>query len=111
MPHQTQADMFENSHCQVCKADWFQVGRKCRHCKIGEELEDLHPDRVTLHVISSFHSLLKSPSGATIFSKSRGADSACRLVEQRAKVFFELLQVEKRERTAAWRLWRATWIC
>ena len=104
-PHPTQAEKIENSHCKVCKADWFQTGPKCRHCKIEEDLEDLNPDSVTVLLLTSIHSILKGPLGISILSKSSGADSATR-VGERAKAFFEVLQAQKRERKSAWRLWR-----
>ena len=105
-PHPSPAEKFENSHCKVCKADWFQTGPKCSHCKIGEELEDLVPDQVTVLILSAIHSILKGQLGGSILSKSTGADVAARVTD-RARLFFELLDAQRRERTVAWRMWRA----
>lgn len=97
----TEEEMLENSRCKICKADWLQTGPMCRHCKIGEELEDLAPDKVTLLILSSIHSLLKSSTGASLMKLSN-----TKPLLERAKTFFNLMEASKKERTTAWRLWR-----
>lgn len=101
--HPDDMERYENSHCKVCKADWFQTGPKCRHCGIGEALEEIGPDRVTLLLLNSIHGLLKGAFGTALLRKSQG--HGIRLAE-RAKTFFDILDNEKRELTAAWRMWR-----
>jgi SNF2 family DNA or RNA helicase len=93
----------ENSRCHVCKADWLQTGPKCRHCKIGDELEDLTPDKVTIQVLTSLHALLRGNLGATL-TQSSGSET---LLVDRAKLFFELLEACRKEKSVAYRLWRS----
>lgn len=94
-------ERFENSHCSVCKADWLQTGPKCHHCKIGEDLEELAPDRVTLLVMTSLHSMIKGPFGMSFLKKSTDTG-----ISERARLFGEVMEAERRERAAAWRMWR-----
>ncbi len=96
-------ERFENSHCRVCKADWLQTGPKCQHCKIGENLEELAPDRVTLVLMTSLHAILKGPFGVSFLKKANVADTG---ISERARLFWEVLEAERRERAAAWRMWR-----
>ncbi|GAX16412.1 E3 ubiquitin-protein ligase SHPRH [Fistulifera solaris] len=96
-------ERFENSHCRVCKADWLQMGPKCQHCKIGENLEELAPDRVTLLLMTSLHAILKGPFGVSFFKKANVADAG---ISERARLFWEVMEAERRERAAAWRMWR-----
>jgi SNF2 family DNA or RNA helicase len=100
--HPTEGEVLENSHCQVCKADWKQTGPKCRHCKIGDLLEELNPDRVTMLVLTSINNVVKSALGAAILRSSKSDIN----VDARAKMFFEVLEAEKREKLVASRLWR-----
>jgi SNF2 family DNA or RNA helicase len=95
-------EIHENSRCCVCKADWFQTGPKCGHCKIGDMLEDLTPDKVTLLILNSLYSLVKGNLGSNLLQSSGTAS----LVTKRAKIFFELLEASRKEKTAAYRLWR-----
>jgi len=93
----------ENSDCKVCKADWLKKGKMCRLCKIGKQLEDLPPDRVTLLLLNILYSVLKGSLGMRIL---KSHPSGTTNIENRAKLFFELIQAEKKERVAAWRSWR-----
>jgi E3 ubiquitin-protein ligase SHPRH len=96
------ATVYENAHCHVCKADWFQTGPKCSHCKVHDTLRDLAPDQVTIAVLSSLHGIIRSPLGVSLL---RGLDSRA-LISQRAKLFFDVLEAEKREKAIAYRAWR-----
>lgn len=100
--HPNEGEILENSSCKICKADWFQTGPMCRHCKIGEELEDLNPDKVTVRVLKSLYTLLKGNFGAALMKKV----TATMFVSERAKTFFDLLEAERKEKAAAWRMWR-----
>lgn len=102
-PNPSEGEMLENSRCKICKADWFQTGPKCRHCKIGEDLEDLTPDKVTMLILSSMHGLLRGSFGAAVTKSSK---TTMHVVE-RAKKFFDIIEAAKKEKIAAWRLWRS----
>ena len=95
-------EISENSVCHICKADWNQKGPKCNHCKTGEELQDLEPDRVTYKVLSTLEALMRSGSGQQVLKRTGLRDS----IEARSRAFFEVLEAEKRERLTASRLWR-----
>jgi SNF2 family DNA or RNA helicase len=96
-------EIHENSRCHVCKADWFQTGPKCRHCKIGDDLEDLTPDKVTIQVLTSLYSVLKGNVGSSLIQSS-GSET---FLLDRAKLFFDLLDASRKEKTVAYRLWRS----
>jgi hypothetical protein len=100
--HPSEGEVLENSHCQVCKADWNQTGPKCRHCKIGDLLDELNPDRVTMLALTSINNIVKSPLGGSILRASKSKMN----VDERAKKFFEVLDAEKREKLVGSRLWR-----
>ena len=102
-PEPSEAAVYENSHCKVCKADWGQTGPKCSHCKLGEDLEELRPDRVTIKVLKAVLSVVKSPIGTSLLKSSGQATK----IGERAQIFFEILEAEEREIVAAWRAWRA----
>jgi E3 ubiquitin-protein ligase SHPRH len=98
------SDVHENAHCNICKADWFQTGPTCSHCKLHESLRDLAPDQVTLTVLSSLHGIVRSPLGISLL-KMKNLEAEAR-ISARAKTFFEVLEAEKRERALAYRAWR-----
>lgn len=100
--HPSEGEVFENSHCRVCKADWNQAGPKCRHCKIGDVLDELSPDRVTLLALHSLSNIVRSQLGAAIIRSSKSNMS----IDNRAIKFFAVLEGEKREKLVASRLWR-----
>eukprot|EP00977_Amphora_coffeiformis_P008131 scaffold1819_cov160-Amphora_coffeaeformis.AAC.1 len=95
-------DVYENSHCRVCKADWNQQGPQCKHCHIGDKLNELEADRVTVLVLNSIHNALKSPIGRSLLSVSYDAPA----IEARAAKFFEVLEAHRKEKINAWRMWR-----
>jgi hypothetical protein len=92
----------ENIHCKVCKADWNQQGPKCRHCFFGDQLSELEPDRVTVFLLNTLHNILRGSLGTAIIAQSGDAPN---LVE-RAKLFFDVLEAQRREKVMAWRFWR-----
>lgn len=96
------ADVYENAHCHVCKADWFQTGPQCSHCKLHDSLRDLAPDQVTVAVLTSIHGIIRSPLGVSLL---RTLDSRM-MISERAKMFFDVLEAEKREKAIAYRAWR-----
>ena len=100
--HPSDHDIYENSHCRVCKADFNQTGPKCGHCRIGDTLNELEPDRITLLLLTSIYNVLKSPVGHSLSAHVREA----RELEARASKFFEILEAHKREKMNAWRFWR-----
>jgi len=97
-------ELHENSHCQVCKADWNQIGPKCRHCKLQEQLSDIEPDNITIRVLRCLSAIVRSPLGAAVLNT---AEASMANVSDRAKLFFDVLESENREIRAAWRAWRA----
>ena len=101
--HPQPAELFENSHCHVCKADWFQTGPKCTHCKLGEELRDLSPDPVTLAILYAIHGVARSSLGSSFLNAT---SSKSLYIADRAKLFFDVLEAEKREKALAYRVWR-----
>jgi len=91
----------ENRHCRLCKADWNQVGKICRHCGIGSILKDLKPDSVTIAVLTAIYASIRTTAGMDILN-SRGTSD----IATRAKYFFEVLEAEEREKVMAWRMWK-----
>jgi RING-like zinc finger len=98
----------ENARCSVCKSDWNRTGPKCRHCKIGEELEDLDPDRVTLQVLNALLSAVRGPFGTALLRSSKMNDIKDMLdnIQLRAKIFFDVIEMSNKELRAAWKMWR-----
>jgi hypothetical protein len=92
------AEIAENSHCKVCKADWKQSGLICRHCTVGSEPADLVPERVTLIVLRCLHGLARGPVGMSVLGNTEKGPTL-----DQAATFFDLLDVM--ERAAAWRFW------
>ena len=92
----------ENSRCRECKADWLQTGPKCRHCKIGDTLAELLPDKVTIQILNAVYSLVKGSIGSALFQSFGNAS----FVSNRAKIFYDVLDACKKERSIAFRLWR-----
>lgn len=81
----------------------FQTGPKCRHCIVGDVLAELRPDRVTVLVLRSLYSIVKSKLGTLILRAAKTTAN----VERRAELFLDVLDAEEREIVCAWRLWRA----
>jgi len=102
-PTPSEEELFENSHCKICKADWYQTGEMCRHCKIGESLEDLAPDRVTLLLLRSIAAVIRSPLGSNIIEES---DRQFSLLGKKSSKFFDVVEAEAKERRSAWIYWR-----
>jgi E3 ubiquitin-protein ligase SHPRH len=65
-------------------------------------LQDLRPDSVTLAVLTSLYGAVRMPIAASLLQE-RGLLH----VVDRAKLFFELLEAEEREKVEAWKIWRA----
>ena len=99
-------ELYENSHCRVCKADWNQQGPKCRHCSIGDQLNELEPDRVTLLLVNTLHTVLRGPIGAAIVKRVGEETGEVPNWLDRAKAFFEVLEAQKKEKVLGWRQWR-----
>lgn len=93
------AELYENTHCKVCKADWNQQGPKCRHCYIGDQLNELEPDRVTVSVLLTLYNILRGPLGSQITARSPW-------IIETAKLFFDVFEAQKKEKVMAWRQWR-----
>jgi E3 ubiquitin-protein ligase SHPRH len=87
---------------KVCKADWLQTGPKCRLCHIGDTLEDLNPDKVTFLVLSSLQNVVRGATGSALLQLTGDPT----FIAKRAKMFFEVLDVAKKERAVAYRFWR-----
>ena len=98
----TNSELYENKHCRVCKAEWYQQGPKCRHCIIGDELSELEPDRVTLFLLNTLSTILRGSIGSAITSQNEDTLN----LPDRAKAFFDVLEAQKREKVCAWRFWR-----
>eukprot|EP00536_Pseudo-nitzschia_multiseries_P006243 jgi/Psemu1/239230/estExt_Genewise1.C_1300044 len=91
----------ENSHCRLCKADWNQTGKICRHCDIASILQDLKPDPVTIAVLTAIYAAIRTSTGMSLLNSKEATH-----VAERAKLFFEVLEAEEREKVGAWRMWR-----
>lgn len=79
-----------------------QTGPICKHCRIADVLQDLRPDSVTVAVFSAIYSAVRTPTAIALLEE-RGLSH----IVDRAKFFFELLEVEEREKVGAWKMWRA----
>ena len=82
--------------------DWYKTGPKCKHCHLGSDLEDLTPDKVTENVLRVLGDIVRSSLGTSILNEYGDANH----VGERSKLFFELLDAQKREKVAAYRMWR-----
>ena len=91
----------ENRHCRLCKADWNQTGKICRHCDIAGVLQDLKPDSVTIAVLTAIFASIRTSPGMALLTSSHTSH-----VVSRAKHFFEVIDAEERERIGAWRMWK-----
>jgi E3 ubiquitin-protein ligase SHPRH len=101
-PNPTDAEMFENSRCRECKADWNQKGEVCRFCKMGKRLSELEPDRLLLTVLKALGMWVRgSRKSASLLSARTAAK-----IDERAKRFFDVLEASKKEISAAHRSWR-----
>ena len=96
------AELYENAHCKVCKEDFNQHGPQCRHCSLGNSLTELEPDRVTIKILTILHNIVRGALGTTILAQSGDSSD----IVQRAKIFFEVLEAQRKEKTEAWRFWR-----
>jgi len=94
-------EIYENRHCRLCKADWNQTGKICRHCNIAGILQDLKPDSVTIAVLTAVYASIRTSSGMAILNSSNAMH-----VATRAKNFFEVIEAEEREKVGAWRMWK-----
>ena len=94
-------ELHENSQCRLCKADWNQTGKICRHCGIAAILQDLKPDPVTITVLTAIFASIRSPTGMALLNSTQTSH-----VAERAKYFFEVLEAEEREKIGANRMWR-----
>jgi E3 ubiquitin-protein ligase SHPRH len=95
-------ELEQNSHCRLCKADWNQTGPVCRHCHLSLALQDLRPDSVTAAVLAAVYTAVRTPVAASLLI-NKGLSN----VIERAKLFFEVLDIQGRETVAAWSMWRA----
>ena len=121
----TDGEILENSHCHKCRADWFQTGPKCRHCKLEESLleyEGALNDRVFLCILRAIAKFLvkwlkdfkpQTPSSTSV----RGMPMFRRqdlmevvdfltMTEEKATVYFELQEAARKVCTSAKRAWR-----
>jgi SNF2 family DNA or RNA helicase len=101
-PNPDSLELHENSQCRLCKADWNQTGKICRHCGIAAILQDLKPDSVTITVLTAIFASIRSPTGMALLISTQTSH-----VAQRARYFFEVLEAEEREKIGANRMWRA----
>jgi SNF2 family DNA or RNA helicase len=95
-------ELFENSHCQRCKADWFQTGPVCFICQLEDKLDRIVPSALAITVLTTLYVLLRGNFGAGLH---RAARASTRIDEQ-AKLFFDVLEAEKKERLTASKFWR-----
>ena len=105
-PSPSPQELYANSHCRVCKADWNQQGPKCRHCVIGDQLNELEPDRVTLLLMNTLHVVLRGPIGSAVVKSVIDNTGGAPNWLDCAKAFFDVLEAQKREKVLAWRYWR-----
>jgi E3 ubiquitin-protein ligase SHPRH len=53
----SEGELYENSKCHKCRADWNQTGPKCRYCKLEEQLTE-YEAKVKDEEISCIHQAL-----------------------------------------------------
>lgn len=93
-------ELFENSNCKICKADWNKVGPVCTVCKIAETLQNMRPDSVTVSFLTAINTALRSPASMALL-KTKDVEH----IAERAKRFFTVLEAEEKEKVAAWAMW------
>jgi E3 ubiquitin-protein ligase SHPRH len=79
-----------------------QTGPICSVCRIAQVLQNLRPDSVTVAVLNALYSAVRTSIAASLLQERE----LCHVVD-RAKLFFELLEAEEREKVEAWKMWRA----
>ncbi|KAG7341954.1 SNF2-related protein [Nitzschia inconspicua] len=100
-PNPGMSELKENSHCRLCKADWNQIGPICKHCRIAIVLQDLRPDSATVAILSAIYSAVRIPAAVNLLQ-----EKGLTQIADRARIFFELLEAEEREKVGAWKMWR-----
>jgi len=100
--HPDDRDIQESAKCRRCKQDWTWTGSMCSHCKLSIQLNNLAPDRLLLIVLVSIHSWMKGGKASSAFASARSSAN----VDERAALFFKVLDSTKKEKSAAERAWR-----
>jgi E3 ubiquitin-protein ligase SHPRH len=98
----TEKAILESSQCERCKRDWTWTGPMCAHCKLSVRFNKLVPDRLLLLVLGSVNAWMKGGKASGPFASARTAAN----VDERSKIFFDVLSASKKEKSAAERAWR-----
>jgi E3 ubiquitin-protein ligase SHPRH len=102
--HPSQAEISDNAHCNVCRADWNQTGPECRHCKLERRLNELvKRDPVITVILKSLHKWLVDTNNTT---GKFGSQRKAARIDKRAESFFDVLKSSERELKIARRAWR-----
>ncbi|CAJ1959172.1 unnamed protein product [Cylindrotheca closterium] len=101
-------EILENSTCRKCRADWFQTGPVCRHCKLEEtmlEYETGLNDRVFLTILKSIARWLSDVPSKYHLGHGQVLDMVVSYQDQ-ADAYLKLVECERKELAAAKRHWR-----
>lgn len=100
-PDPTSREVMENQTCRRCKADWGATGPVCGHCKVEVKLLVTHFDNQKLarFVFGAIWKWAKSSRTGV-----RNLNTVRNSVEC-GSMFFEILEVSRREVLAAYRVW------
>lgn len=94
--------VIESATCQRCKKDWTWEGQCCSHCQLSIELNRLVPDRLFMIVLTSIQTWMKGGRNSGPFAAARSAAK----VDERARLFFDVVEVMKKEKSKAEKAWR-----
>mmetsp|Transcript_14990 Transcript_14990/g.36565 ORF Transcript_14990/g.36565 Transcript_14990/m.36565 type:complete len:1723 (+) Transcript_14990:70-5238(+) len=101
-------EILENSTCRKCRADWFQTGPVCRHCKLEETMLEYGTglnDRVFSTILKSIARWLSDVPSKYHLGHGEVLDMLISYQDQ-ADAYLKLVECEKKELTAAKRHWR-----
>lgn len=98
-------EVWENSHCQRCRADWHQTGPVCKHCHLEDDLvkfERLANDPELGTILKAMAKVVKS-----YLPKASKHISYLRSLHERAVKHLDLQRLTREELKAAKAFWRA----
>ena len=99
-------EVWENSHCRRCRADWHQTGPVCKHCHLEDDLvkfERLANDPEIGTVIGCMAKVVKS----YLSKANKKHKSYLRSLHDRAVKHLDLQRLMREELKAAKAFWRA----
>lgn len=101
-PHPNEAEVFENSNCGKCRADWKKTGPTCSHCKLDKALEKRENDSVLILILTVFYKWSKELRLSSSFGVARNAAR----IDERAENFLKIMKTVEKERLVARNAWR-----